>query len=80
MFSLDQVHSAGWLPVFIRNLECLEANAPSVYKEFLEGHITVRKTTNHFSNITIDQAHEQNNKIVKIDDGAVGILDSPCDC
>ena len=53
-------------------------NAPSVYKEFIEGHFTVRKTINCFSNISIDQAHEQNNKLVKIDGSAVGILDSPC--
>ena len=30
-----------------------------------------------FSNIAIDQAHEQNNKLDKIDGGAVSVLDSP---
>ena len=55
MFSFDRVHYARWLPIFIRNLEYLEGNAPSVYQEFLEGHFS-----NHFSDIAIDQAYEQN--------------------
>ena len=66
MFCFDHVHYARWLPIFIRDLECLETNAPSVYKEFLEGHFTVGKTANCFSNIAIDQAHEQNSKLVKL--------------
>ena len=36
-----------------------------------------KKATCNFSNIAIDQAHKQNNKLVKIDGGAVGVLDSP---
>ena len=77
MFALDHVHYARWLPVYLRDLETLDEFAPSLFKHFLDGHFTVKKTNNNFSNIAIDQAHEQNNKLVKIDGGAVGILDSP---
>ena len=48
-----------------------------MYQEFLAGHFIVRKTTNHFLNIAINQDYEQNNKIGNIDGEAVGILDSP---
>ena len=45
--------------------------------EFVKGHFTVQKTEHSFSNMAIDQAHEQNNCIVKDDGGAVGLTESP---
>ena len=46
----------------------------SVYEQFEEcGQWVIRKTTNHFSAMPIDQCHEQNNKIVKGSGGAVGL-------
>ena len=39
---------------------------------FLKGNFVVNKTKKVFSAIPIDQAHEQNKKCVKGDDGAVG--------
>ena len=75
MFALAHVHYTRWLPLYLRDLEML--HAPSLYKQFLDGHFTVKKTNCNFSNIAIDQAHEQDNKLVKIDAGAMGILDSP---
>ena len=47
---------------------------PSIYDEFHSGKLTVKKTGKSFSSIGIDQAHEQNNKLVKIDGGAIDIL------
>ncbi|KAJ8881852.1 hypothetical protein PR048_018338 [Dryococelus australis] len=44
---------------------------------FSAGHFTVHKTTNTFSSILIDQAHEQNNTLTKRDGGAVGLTDNP---
>lgn len=46
---------------------------PAVYQEFLRGNFTVNKTGRTFSNIAIDQAHEQNNACIKGDGGAVGL-------
>ena len=77
MFALDHVHYARWLPVYLRDLENLKHSAPSLYKHFVDGHFTVKKTSHNFSNIATDQTHVQTNKLVKINGGAVGILDSP---
>lgn len=46
---------------------------PEVAKEFSEGNFVVRKSARPFSAIAIDQAHEQNNALVKGDGGAVGL-------
>ena len=74
MFAMDHMHYARWLPVFINDLKRLPVNHPNVYKEFLFGKFTINKTGKPFSNIGIDQAHEQNNKLVKTDGDAVDIL------
>ena len=37
----------------------------------------VNKTRNPFSCIPLDQAHEQNNKLVKDSGGAVGLTENP---
>ena len=36
-----------------------------------------RRVSTQFANLGIDQAHEQNNKILKTDGGIIGILDNP---
>lgn len=77
MFALDHVHYARWLPVFINDLKLLPVKHPSIYEEFLEGKFVFQKTNRAFSCLPEDQAHEQNNKIVKIDGGAIGILQDP---
>ena len=41
------------------------------------GNWVVFKTTNRFSAIPIDQAHENNNEIVKGSGGAVGLTENP---
>ena len=50
----------------------------STYKEFSkDGKFTVRKTTNTFSSIPLDQAHKQNNELIKGDGGIIGIIENP---
>ena len=39
-------------------------------------HKTCKNSCRRFSRISEDQAHEKNNKLVKIDGGAIGILDN----
>ena len=46
---------------------------PNVAKEFKAGKFTVQKTRKVFSSIATDQAHEQNNALIKVDGGAVGL-------
>ena len=43
----------------------------------MAGYFTVQKTNHSFSKIAIDQVHEQNNAVVKGNDGAVGLTESP---
>ena len=54
----------------------LPTKHPDIYQNFLKGHFTVRKSDKVLSCIGEDQAHEQNNKFVKIVGGAVDILES----
>ena len=55
-------------------LKSLQSNHPGVYKEFCQGRFTINKSGKSFSCMGIDHAHEQNNKLVKIDDGANDFL------
>ena len=73
MFSLGHPHYACWLTVFIKDLEQLN---PEVLNAFNKGYFTVKPSKRIFSNIGIDQAHEQNNKLVKTHGSAIGILEN----
>ena len=48
----------------------------SIKELFHQGNFTVKKTSRVFSVMGIDQAYEQNYKAVKVDDGAIGIMNS----
>lgn len=76
VFSLDRTHYARWLPVHIRDMECLETEIPAIAAEFKKGNFVVNKTNRAFSSLAIDQVHEQNNKIVKGDGGAIGLTEN----
>ena len=52
---------------------------PNVYKEFCSGNFVVQKAINPFSAIALDQAHEQNNAIIKGVGGVVGLLSKDMD-
>ncbi len=74
-FALDHQNYARWIPIHIRDMESLDT---SIRHEFEEcGHWVIQKTTNRFSSMPIDQAHEQNNELVKGSGGAVGLTENP---
>ena len=75
-FALNHTHYARWLPIHVRDMRELEKKAPGVAEAFKQGLFTVRKTTRRFSAIAIDQAHEQNNAMVKGDGGAIGLTEN----
>jgi hypothetical protein len=75
-FALNHTHYARWLPIHVRDMRELEKKAPEVAESFKQGSFTVTKTTRIFSAIAIDQAHEQNNAMVKGDGGAVGLTEN----
>ena len=76
-FALDHTHYSRWIPIFVQDLSSLEANNKETYDAFVKSFFTIGKTSRVFSNMGIDQAHEQNNKILKDDGGIIGILDNP---
>ena len=77
MFALDHTHYSRWMSVFLKDLQQIPSKYPSVFEEFKKGYFTVKNGNRKFSNIGIDQGHEQNNKLVKIEGGAIGIFDNP---
>ena len=56
-------------------MSALQQTAPGVFLQFEKGLFTVHKTPRRFS--AIDQAHEQNNGMVKGDGGTVGLTENP---
>ena len=76
-FAMNHSNYARWLPVHLRDMRSLEQLVPHVASEFKKGLFTVKKTPKRFSSIAIDQAHEQNNAMVKGDGGAVGLTENP---
>lgn len=72
-FAMDHTNYARWASVHLRDMLLLQNNHPTLYDEFLKGNFTVHKTTRAGSNIAMDQAHEQENKNLKGEGGAVGL-------
>ena len=76
-FALDHTNYARWLSIHLRDMAMIETMHPSMAREFKNGHFAVHKTEKKLSAIAIDQAHEQNNKIIKGDGGAIGLTEDP---
>ena len=66
-----------WLPVHIRDMNALDITYPSIYDEFQNGNFIVQRSTHHFSCMVMDQSHEQLNKSIKGEGGAVGLTEDP---
>lgn len=77
MFALDQTNYCRWLPVHIRDMQELPTKHPDVYEKFTNGFFVVHKTQKRFSAMALDQAHEQENAVVKGEGGAVGLTENP---
>ena len=77
VFALDHVHYSRWLPVHIRDMVLLKHTHPEVFEEFMKGHFVVQRSSHRFSSMALDQSHEQTNKEVKGDGGAVGLTENP---
>ena len=73
-FALDHTHYARWLSVHLRDMAMTETRRPFMVLEIKNGHFTVHKIEKPISVIAIDQEHEQNNKIIKGDGGAIVLL------
>ena len=58
----------------MHDLKSLQSNHPGIFKELCQRKFTINKSGKPFSSMGIDQAHEQNNNLVKIDGGATDLL------
>ena len=58
-------------------MRALQQTAPHVFSQFVKELFTVHKSPRQFSATAIDQAHEQNNGMVKGEGGAVGLTENP---
>ena len=58
-------------------MRSLDQMVPHVASEIKKGLFTMNKSLKRFSSISIDQAHEQNNAMVKGEGGAVGLTENP---
>jgi len=76
-FALDHTNYSRWIPVHLRDMAELPQTHPQVYKQFIDGHFTVRKTKWVLSSIPIGQAHEQNIAHIKGNGGAVDLTEDP---
>ena len=76
-FANNNINYARWLPIYLRNMMCLEKQHPDVAREFHQRNFVVHKSDRNFSAMAIDQAHEQNNAVIKGDGGAIGVTEDP---
>ena len=73
-FALDRINYSRWLPVNIRDMQSLSITHPDVFQNFMEGKFAIHNSERKFSGISsIDQAHEQNNKRLKGQNGIIGL-------
>ena len=76
-FALDHKHYARWLSVHFRDMAMIETRHPLMAQEIKNCHFAMHSTGKRFSAIAIDQAHEQNNKMIKGDGGAICLTEDP---
>ncbi|KAE8741792.1 hypothetical protein FOCC_FOCC012681 [Frankliniella occidentalis] len=74
-FSWDKINYARWLTVHLKDLLELPHTAPDVHSAFTKGFFSLAKTREPFTRMSPDQVHEQNNKLVKGQGGAIGLTE-----
>lgn len=72
-FSLNHTNYARWMPVHVRDMCSLDNNHPDIAREFRNGKFVIAKSKNKFSCIAIDHGHEQNNGVMKKEEGIIGL-------
>ena len=60
--------------IFRRELVSLSQSDEYIFENFMRGFFTIRRSKREFSNMDINQTHDQNNKLMKIDGGAIGMF------
>ena len=73
-FFFDKFNYSRWLSVDLFDLMTVETMFPDIYENFNKGFFTFQKSENKFSQMTLDQVHEQNNRTIKSCGGATVLL------
>ena len=74
IFSLDHYNYVPWATVHVFDLITVHETCPDVYVEFLKGDFSFQKTNRKFSEMALDQVHEQINEKIKDVSGATHLL------
>ena len=69
MFALDHINYACWLPIHLCDMSLLKHKHPEICAAFQDGGFVVQPSNKPFSAVSIDQANEMNNKVIKGDGG-----------
>ena len=79
MFALDHINYARWLPIHLRDMLLLKHKHPEVcaaFAAFQDRGFVVQPSNKPFSAISMDQAHEMNNKVIKGHGGIIGLTEN----
>ena len=60
----------------LRDMLSLKEQHPQIYEQFACGKFTISKSDKKFSSISVDQAHEQLNALIKGTGGAIGLTEN----
>ena len=64
-FEFDKFHYSRWLTSHVFDPITLKTEFPDIYEHFSAGFFSFQRSDNQFSQIALDQVHEQNNRTVK---------------
>ena len=73
VISLDRIKYRRMLPVYLAEMKGLQDESPDIWNYVLQGGFTVKKGDIPFTSLGADHAGEQQNKLLKIDGGLIGI-------
>ena len=78
IFAMDRPYYVRWLPVYLCDMNQLEADHPQTYQEFVNQNHTVSQTKQLFAHVWTDMVFEQSiNADSKAQGGITGITKSP---
>ena len=72
-FICDKFNYSWWWSVHLFDLMTVETMFPDIYENF-KGFFTFQKWKNQFSQMALDQVHEQNNRTIKSCGGAIDLV------
>ena len=78
-FAMNPINYSRSLSIHLRHMTSPSTLYPSVYTHFSEGRFVAHRATISFSGMSLDQAHEQLNALVKEEGGAVGLTENAAD-